>query len=235
MQVIELCVCHLLRCSGRILNGALHFVPGITRTGKQCVHRCDIRFIEYGGDDVLLFSGGHPVHRSIQVSQDIVHGTHIPLRVIHLKPQGLDTVGGLIRRCLQRHDDITKMRTAFSSLDTVVGKDTKCGIQFCRSTFDGLGCTTDGQDCLAQLGHRGVCGGGCLCHLVHHRSGFIHSHTESRHCIRYHVRCGCKFNITCGSKIQYRGQGIAHLLRVIASQCQVVQGLGTLGSRKGCL
>lgn len=38
------------------------------------------------------------------------------------------------------------MRTAFCPLDTIIGKDSECSIEFCRTALDGFGCRTNGKD-----------------------------------------------------------------------------------------
>ena len=114
------------------------------------------------------------------------------------------------------------MRTAFCPLDTIIGKNTKRGIQFCRTTLDGFGCCTNGKDSLAQLCNRCIRGRCGLCHLIYHRFCLVHAHAKCRHCIRYHIRSIRKGNIPGSCQVKYGRQCITHLLRVISGKSQVI-------------
>ena len=227
-QVIQLGIRHLLGRAAAFRNGLLETVPAIPGTHKQRVDGGQIGFIENGRDDVLLFSGSHPVHTGIQIPQNIVEGTHIAFGVVNLHAQALHAGGGFVRRALQGEDHVSQMRTAFRTLDAVVGKDAERGVQLRRAALDRLGGCADGQNGFTQLGNRGVGGGSRLGHLIHHGIGLAGFHAQSRHGVRHHVRCRCQINTTGRRKVQHGGQRIIDLLRIVTGQCQVVHGIRAL-------
>ena len=127
------------------------------------------------------------------------------------------------------------MCTAFCSLDTIICKNTKCGIQLCRTALDGFGCCTNGKDSFAKLCNRCVRGGCRLRHLIYHRFRFVHSHSKGRHRIRYHVRSISKGNIPGCCQVQDGRQRITHLLCIVSGKGKVIQCLCTLGCGKSRL
>ena len=168
LQVVELSICHLLCGSGTVCDRVLQAVPGIAGVGKQSIDRCKVGLIEYGGDDIGFVSRSHAVHALIEVTEDVVERTHISVRVINRNSQGIHLRRRFVGWILQRQNHISQMGTAFSTLDTVVGKDAKSSVQLCRTALDGLCRCADGQDTFAKLCHRGVGGRSGLCHLVDH-------------------------------------------------------------------
>ena len=78
-------------------------------------------------------------------------GAKTAFRVISLNPKLFHCFGCTICWILQRQNNISKMRTAFCTFDTVVGQDTQCRIKFSGSSFDRLCCCTDSKDSFAKL------------------------------------------------------------------------------------
>ena len=119
-----------------------------------------LSFLRIDADDVLLFSGSHPVHTGIQIPQNIIEGTHIAFGVVDLHAQALHAGGGFVRGALQSQNHVSQMGAALRALDAVIGEDAQSGIQFRCAALDRLGGCADGQDGFTQLSDRGV-GGGC--------------------------------------------------------------------------
>ena len=235
LEVVQLCVRHLLGRAAAGDDGLLQIIPGVAGVGEEGVDGGEVGLVEDGGDNVGLLGGGHAVHAGVQIPQHIVEGAHIPLGVVHIHAKLLHAGRSFVCGVLQGEDDVAQMRTALGSLDAIVGEDAEGGVQFGGAAFDALGSGTDSEDGLAELGHRGVRGGGGLSHLVHHCGGLVRSHAQGGHGIGHHVGGGGQVDAASRRQVEDGGQRVAHLLGVVASQGEVVQSLRTFAGGEGRL
>ncbi len=217
-----MCVRHLLGSSAALGDGLLKGVPALSGIGEEGIDGGEVGLVKDGGDDVGLLSGGHAVHAGVQITQHIIEGAHIALGVVHIHAKLLHTGCGLVGGILQGENDVSQMCTALGSLDAIVGEDAQGGVQFGGVALDGLRRSADGQDGVAKLGHRCICGGGGFCHLVHHRGGLVRTHAKGGHGIRHHVGGRSQINAARRRQIENGGQRVAHLLSVVASEGEVI-------------
>ena len=127
------------------------------------------------------------------------------------------------------------MRTALGSLDAIVGEDAEGGVQFSGAALDRLRRSADGQDGVAELGHRCICGGRGFCHLIHHRGGLVCTHAQGGHGIRHHVGGRGQVDAARRRQVEDGGERVAHFLGVIPGESQVVQCLGAFAGGEGRL
>ena len=216
-------------CSAATVDdGLLKVIPSLSGIGKECIDRRQICFIEDLADNICFLLRCHTFHGSVKVSKDVVEGTHIALGIIYGNTKRLHLRSRLVCRILQGKDDISKMRTTFGTLDTVIGKNTKCRVQFSRTALNRSCRSTDGKDTFTKLCHRGIGRGRSLCHLVYHGICLGCFHTKCRHSIGDHVGCRRKVDTASCRKVQNDRKCIVDFLRVVSGKCQIVHGIGTL-------